>query len=122
MMTVKELRDMCVDGEHPWGSFTIKWDGEGDVDIFKEGSLRAWLKKSCEGEQLVYEHIDIPGDIKNIDDYIELAQLIGMTLQSVKPVTVEKRVDVVGTDQFVLQGKVEAYEKIIIGRALTVSA
>lgn len=135
-MTVKELRDKILSGggEVIVGKAKITYTEGTDVDVFTStGEIVCWLSSGKVDEDDVLKSITVKSKFfeeDRITAIIDFAQYLGLKV-GVKPITVEKEVLKVQEVKTVdvesqleaskLRGMVDAYEKIVLGRDITVN-
>src|SRR4051812_22756411 len=118
-MDVKTLRERveAASGNLQIGSAIAKLS-DGDIDIYFNNELIAWVNSSKDGLDQVSEAISVSNScIRHIDALGALAQFIGLEVAGIKPIQIIR--DVVRTEPVDtserdrLAGKVEAYEKLL---------
>lgn len=122
-MIIKELREkvQASGGEIEYKNIVISLTSN-DIDIkTKDGHLIAYVNDNLSDDDIVQDVSSVMiGAISHIDELNDFAQFIGLTVAKVEPITITKEVEKNDTEKHTLAGKVEAYEKILIGRELTV--
>jgi hypothetical protein len=134
-MLVKELRQKVTDagGSIVTDNAVIYYTAGGDVDVKTKGleELVAWIGSSYNEDGTVEKNMSVANEIfdRGFKALIDFAQLVGVDC-GVSPITVEKdvlkvqevmKVDVESKmESSKLRGMVDAYEKIILGRDITV--
>lgn len=96
---------------------------EGGIDFkIPNLALFAWTPNDADGDKEVSEELRFSsGVIAEIDTMIEIARFLGIPVGNIAPIErVVTTVDKAAEER--LAGKVEAYEKILIGRSITASA
>lgn len=135
-MTVKELREKILsnDGEVIFGKVKITYSYSNDVDVFtSNGDLVCWVNSAREESNDVLKSISVKNELfeeERITAIVDFAQYLGVKV-GVEPITAEKEVLKVQDVKIVdvesqleaskLRGMVDAYEKIVLGRDITVS-
>lgn len=135
-MTVKELREKILSngGEVIFGKAKITYSYSNDVDVFTyTGDLVCWVNYGREESNDVLKSISVENEIfeeERITAIVDFAQYLGVKV-GVEPITIEKEVLKVQEVKTVdvesqleaskLRGMVDAYEKIVLGRDITVS-
>ena len=121
MKTVRELKELLKanDGKLTIGELEITWRGEGeDIDVHFFDEIAQWYRKDVSD--------DAPLNDASIYSISETVKNRGVALQEAKAnaeklekqiAALEKRI----ADASLAEGKIEAYEKILIGREITVS-
>lgn len=123
MKTVKELRDKITDddGKLMVGSVRLEYGGgESDVDIFPVtgGAMIGWV--TGESNSLLVKSVHLANDaLEHFKELSDFAQFIGLDT-GIEPITVEKTITKEDPEKDRLKGMVDAYEKIVLGRQLTV--
>lgn len=143
-MSIKELCEKIIaaGGVVQLKNTKIKHSVGQDVDVYSGDDLILYIfssKISDNSDADVISNVSIVDKevLPKIDAFIEFAQYIGLIVADIKPVEIEKIVEktvevekespihmeamktlIVLKEQ--LQGKVEAYEKILMGRDITV--
>lgn len=123
-MKVQELRDKITEagGTLQVGDIQLTYSTE-DVDVLLlNGEMLAWIPVYVEGEKLVTERMSLSDKtgLKNIHLLAQLAQFVGVEVKGVEPITKTEVVTQHDEQDIRNRGMVEAYEKILIGRELTV--
>lgn len=129
-MLIKELKEKLKEGNGKilGKNFVITHSAGEDIDVKDlAGNLVAYLSTLYlnDDDEQVVEKISIMNAFRTIPEFIELARYFGLQVGDIKPeiITVKEKVE---DHELVAQkaradGKVEAYEKILIGRSVTVS-
>lgn len=119
--TIGDLREVIKQngGELKIGKLTLAYEENGDIDINFDDSLIQWFSASNNDtfsltDEATYTYQDSPTQVREEEgvkwkEYREMEK---------KLAELEKT----ATDNNLALGKVEAYEKILIGRAFTVEA
>jgi len=124
---VGELKEKIASngGSIKFGDLTMSYKDGDDIDVkFADEVLLAWIPASMEADKDAAKNISVyNGDVlKNVPMLGQLAQFFGIEVGDIKPIEVAKEVVREDTQRERLAGKVEAYEKLLIGRAVTISA
>ncbi len=117
-MTIKELRDKIVanHGELKLDTVTMKYDGnEGDIDMYVGLNLIAWV--NGEDDDSVNKMNLCSGNINQIDGLCEIAEFIGI---NVTKKDTKFPPLVVNQSDTHTKGMVEAYEKILLTKKITI--
>ena len=135
-MLVKELRQKVTDagGSIITDNAIISYTVGGDVDVKTKGleELVAWVGSTYAEDGEVAKNMSVANEIfdRGFKALIDFAQFLGVDC-GVSPITVEKEVlkvqEVMKVDvesqieASKLKGMVDAYEKIVLGRDVTIS-
>lgn len=135
-MLLKELREKVIEagGEMVVGCVRFNCKEEGDLDVYKvDGSLVAWASSSNDVEKKVEEVISVANEVLkdgSVKALVDFVQYIGVDV-GILPIEIEKpvvevrevmKVDVESQiEASKLRGMVDAYEKIVLGRDVTIS-
>lgn len=128
--TLKDLRDIlrANDGKLEIGKIKLNLsgnDGNPDVDVYVNEKLAFWTKNSDETSMIDAEYSlnqdwdydDLQKRINALDQKVTDLETENKTLQSDKEDLLKIKKD---SEQ--AMGKVEAYEKMLMGRSVTISA
>lgn len=122
-MTVGELRQKvkAAGGKISEEGWYVEFKEDEDVDFHTEdGDLVMYVSKVQVDDSKLDRAVGITGGLQFFEVAIKMAAWLGSPVKG-STIEVVKEVKLEDTEKFVLQGKVDAYEKIIIGRELTVS-
>lgn len=131
MKTIKDLKDLLKlnEGKIEMGKIVITTDitNTSDIDIKFDGDLMQWFSSVCKDEDLLSEESTYSTEssfIKNKESAKDINDLnyqlrrkneeIEKLTEEIKKIKVENLPDI-------YKGKIEAYEKLLIGRDLTIS-
>jgi uncharacterized protein YwgA len=121
MKTVKEFRDLITSegGEINIGCISIKYQEGQDIDIYACDRIFAWLNSNLEDRQNLS---DVIVSVENTwsnpsDDKKLIIDLENKNSDLDKELSVAK---LALRDSGLLIGKIEAYEKLLMGRDLTI--
>jgi hypothetical protein len=122
-MKVAELRErvLAAGGELKFESLVFTYEKERDLDINANDTLIAWITKGTKDDEDVVKAISTSGELENVASLAELAQYIGLPVGEIKAITVTREVPARDDEKLRLEGKVEAYENILIGRGISAS-
>lgn len=131
MKTIKDLRDLLSanGGKVKIGSLTISTsqNEREDIDIHFDNRLLTWIRKVENDDGLLEKSFtslngDFDTDSLRKDNFLHLDKIssLEVELQSTKK-ELDNALLLVRNSELAL-GKVDAYEKILLGRHLTVSA
>lgn len=124
-MKLRDLRRFILeaDGEIKIGSVKIKHDDGCDIDVSLNGSLVCWISAGVSGDVNL---VDVPTTIadnvdlkvnQNLKDEIsgknEVIEKLELDLRETKSQLSENQLAV---------GKVEAYEKLLLGRSVSIGS
>ena len=126
-MKVEELRKKLKknDGELFVDNVRINLESDDAIHFSANDDrfhLIAYINKnSDDDDDEVSDRIcSMPGTIKNLPMFVKIAAFIGHDLPDLIT-TVEKEIVKPDLDKFIYQGKVEAYEKLLIGRGVNIT-
>ena len=125
-MTVKELRDkiLAAGGKIQVGGIVITYEEEKDIDVHSSDELIAYVSGSTEDNDLVEDRALIVNRkvYNNLPRVIDWLQFVGVKVEGVEPIVKIERILVENTEHLKLIGQVEVYEKMLLGRVVTLSA
>lgn len=124
--TLGKLREaLSVDKKIKYREIEIELKEDGEIHVNPKGSVQllGWFNKDSKDEAELKEVMHIVGGtsiFNYITSYQDIALLLGMEYPELK--VQEKEVEVVkeSKETFKYEGMVEAYEKILLGRDLTI--
>ena len=94
-MKIKQLREIL---ENEGGQLSLAHNvsvtyGGDDVDVHAIGVMIAWINKTNDGEKEVAEGISLSSDaIGHIGALGSFAQYVGIPVEGIEPITIEKQV------------------------------
>jgi hypothetical protein len=124
-MKIKQLRELIIesDGKLVIGklSFEMKKDEDGkdgDIDIHFNEHLIQWVKSETDGEKELSDD-----EICNVQsDFLEFKdKLFEAQRAKIKAEEMVEEIKLASVSSELLKGKVEAYEKMLIGRGVTLT-
>lgn len=116
--TIGELRKKIEEeGEFKVGVIKVSYDVGGDIDIYFKDRLIQWILADVSGDTLLTDLNDSDYSVSTDWDDIDEIKKKNRTLEKRN----EELEKIISTEKLAL-GKVEAYEKLLIGRAITISA
>lgn len=119
--TIKELRDLIIENEGTLtiGAIKVKYSndaGHSDIDVYLNGDLITWIGEGADDEDLVGEGYSISSDFESFKDKLR------NSIKEVEALTEElKNTKDFAQGNDLLKGKVEAYEKLLLERTVTIS-
>ena len=120
-MLVSELKEKLQKTSGEVVIDELKIEQSGEEINFKVGyQLIGYINKGEDDREVAGVINSIGSVFTNMGSFVKIAKYIDFNLSEMM-ITVEKEVIREDTEKYVLQGKVEAYEKIVTGREMTVS-
>lgn len=114
MKTIKDLKLVIVSlgGVMKIGGLEFEYKIGQDIDVKLDGDLIMWVSKDIEDDILLAEVLyTVNFDVENGKNARQEVKVLQKTIEELEKAT--------GSNSLAL-GKVEAYEKILIGRELTI--